>query len=357
MPKIIKKTGKKPNSKSQSQKNKKESINNNDGKSYIREYNTPHSEIKAQNSEINISDLDVSYIPEEKPIVLPKYKLTEKSISKNNSLQFDKLAKNQPLNKKIKNKSGFSGLTLNHKLKNKKLDIVLTFFTGIITISIIVFLLISGVKSIINMFNKDMLNPDIVDDEKVAIEIPPFVEPTDFTKLQPGEMIYAGPIANLAKQDFPDFEKVEDIPDNYLLSFGMWQILVDGGEFTDSYLMEDGTTSIPFEAVVSAVKECFEINRELPEENITVYAPFELKDRHYISDPYGIDAIYFPRVKSVTKENDIVTLICDFINSSDQYAYEENGGDPPAAAKTVAITIKPESDDSYKILSLKTIEQ
>ncbi|MDP4153511.1 MAG: hypothetical protein Q8865_08770 [Bacillota bacterium] len=302
---------------------------------------------------------------------LPKYVISQKAakaasanqdkpnkIDEKKDIQTENdMALKKPKNKKNKESATIEFPSYKHKSKNKKLDFCITFTTGLLTLAIIVLALISGFKWVYGMFDdNNMLAPDNVENAGKEVNIPPFVAPTDFLTLKNGDMIYAGPISNIAQQDMPDFKSADDISDNYLLSFGIWQVLSQGGDYTDSFTQSDGTVHIPFDAVSSAAHECFNFNRELPKEKITVYAPFDYsaENKSFITQPYGIDPIYFARVQSVSEKNGQVLLTCEYVTPSEQYAFEDGSGQKPAAKKTVLITIKPSKDSKYKILSLKT---
>ncbi len=258
--------------------------------------------------------------------------------------------------------------------------------TGVIVMVIVVSVIASVGVSIKNRFDERILKPGevdfssehtpvFIDDESMEVYYesglfaPAVVE--DFTSLKVGDIIYAGPVANMVKNNFPAFSSAAEIEGSYLLSFGAWEALEE--EFYSAGVSTiDNTTYIAYEVVDAAIKEYFEIDEApLHIESVTQFGEFTADNakQAYKAASTGYETSLIPRISNVVSEKVTtlasdgvteqitthVTLEIECIDSGDQGNYELEDGEYPVAERKIVLSIRVDPNGSYKFTAISEV--
>lgn len=260
--------------------------------------------------------------------------------------------------------------------------------TGITTIIIAASLIAGIAAGVASLLDQRIIKPGkldlggehtpiFIDKESEAIYYesglfaPAVVE--DFVSLKVGDIIYSGPVANLIKNNCPVFETAEEIDGEFLLSFGVWEVLAEDF-YSAGVTSIDDITYISYEVIDAAIKEYFEIDEPpFHIDSITRFGEFtaDNKKQAYMAPSTGYEEQIMPRVsaveskKATTLASDgvteqittYVTLTLDCILSTDLENYELENGAYPVAERQVELSIRVDPDGSYKFTSLRIAGQ
>lgn len=258
--------------------------------------------------------------------------------------------------------------------------------TGIITLIVLVSVIVGIVRMIAGIFDERIIKPGqldlesghppiFIDEDNQSIYYdsglfaPAVVE--DFVSLKVGDIIYAGPLANLIKNECPAFETADELDDNFLLSFGVWEVLAEDF-YSAGVTSIDDITYISYEVIDAAVKEYFEITEPpFHIDSITRFGEFtaDNKKQAYKAPSTGYEEQMMPRVSLVDSEKvttlaadgvteqitTYVTLTLDCILSTDLENYELENGAYPVAERQIVLSIRVDPDGSYKFTSLQVV--
>lgn len=234
-------------------------------------------------------------------------------------------------------------------------DLIVHTLLGAAALAALVFFMITGFSYLKNMIIHPMQNPDFVDPSVEEIPVGNGDTPDNLLELTPGTVIYTGAVNTLAKLDFPQFKSAADIPDEYLIAFGLWQAVLSD-QYADKITYNNENVTIPAEVVLNAAKEYFDFDRELAYQDNHLLGDFTYSARtnSFTTAIYGIESVYLPRVKAVMEVDNHITLKLEYISADEQRSLEETGGaGTPDAQKAVTVKVIPNEESGFKILELQ----
>lgn len=242
-------------------------------------------------------------------------------------------------------------MTNSSKKTAKKHSSFAIFLTGFLTILLLIGLIAGGIMLAMRKTTPpDMILPDGVEGE--GGEAPSLVP--QLSGLKTGDYIYDGLLSIIAKQDMPAFTSADELPDEQLISFGIWAMLIDNA-YSRYPLEEDGTMHIPAADVAKSIVSHFNLTRPIPNRTTEVYSEFVYfaENDSYIVPVYGSDAAYLPRVRSIVFEADVCTIELDYLRFS-QLGEDATVPSDIAPEKSMRIRVTGGETD-YKILSIEAI--
>ena len=256
--------------------------------------------------------------------------------------------------------------TTNHpkrKRSKKRRDIIIDVLIGLITVTVVITLLVWGIRRIVNQPEAEIAQPDQASpigeqNQQVSQELDGGASFQFIEQLSAGNYIYEGPIANIAKHDFPFFSDISQLDTDYLLSFGIWEVLSQS-RFEESILYDEDGIYVPQESVMECIRLYFPITTQPEFKTVSIYGDFKyLEDTHQYEIPvFGVEDMLIPRVadKHMDTSHGTVTLTIDYISSNDLSLYEMGETlSPPEQIKSVMLTLK-QSGEVYQILSLEQV--
>lgn len=129
---------------------------------------------------------------------------------------------------------------------------------------------------------------------------------------------YEDYIKNLVMLDFADFESADEIPDDMLIKFGLWETLTNSD--TEYQADKKGEVSIPASDVEAFIKLHFKLSRKIEHHSITDgNVRYKEKEKIYAIPSYGYDNCNIPKVTKITKNKSDVVLEVDYYNSLEYY--------------------------------------
>ncbi len=150
-----------------------------------------------------------------------------------------------------------------------------------------------------------------------------------------------------------DFEKVEDISNEQMISLSIWEVIINGN--VSGYRSSEGDgLVIPHEQIEIEVKKLFGIETEIEPTDIEV-AGIEIKydkdtESYILPENYNIYTLY-PVVKKVTEQDGIYTVTAECFDDSPSWTDKKK----KMPTETMVFTIK-KTEDYYNILSAYTVE-
>lgn len=137
----------------------------------------------------------------------------------------------------------------------------------------------------------------------------------------------------------------------FLLQTAIWRLLSLNTK-PDAYAADDkGRLMIPTAVVEDSLTELFGGGFSVGHTDITLHGTtflFDPDDRCYHIPVAGETAVYLPRVESVQKSGDIVTLKVAYISSGSQWGTDFKGNPiPPAPDKYMNITLREKENHLY----------
>ncbi len=188
-----------------------------------------------------------------------------------------------------------------------------TFLVGLVTWIIIGVLLYSGgamlLRAVVEQRDNTVENPP-----EVPAVPTPVVEPEDivYDELKPGDQIYTGPISTLVTIDFPDFDDIEDVSEDNIINFGIWQVLKDP-RYAEGLTYSEDRVYVSADFVEQAVSMELGYNEPITHMSVSLYGDFQFDalTNSYTSLSLGIEFGTLPVVKSVGASETMITLVVD----------------------------------------------
>lgn len=223
-----------------------------------------------------------------------------------------------------------------------------SFIVGIIVIvlafSFGLFIIINGIRFFAGLFVGDEKKPP-VPEETYNNEIS-----TEYVRESPEW--FGDYVKFVAMLDFKDFKDVNEIPDDDVITFAVWQITANHGE--DSLEKNRSGNYVITEKDINAyIKLYFDLSRSVKHKSVESNG---IK-HHFLTKKYtvksaGYDDCNIPKVVSIQHEkNGYVTLDVDYYNSIDLMVSGENI--PPV--KSVEIILAP-NEKMFRFVGLRTIK-
>ena len=201
-----------------------------------------------------------------------------------------------------------------------------TFLVGFITLFLIIALVVWGIVSIINgIFFPKMLFPDdiIVDTTDISAtslnDFEGYDSARDYNSYVPDGIVYNGFLANFTMHSFPVFTNGDEIPDEYLISFGLWEALKSEKFKSEIKMDKQGNCYVPSDTVERAAMSRFVFTKKLEMTSVNICGQFEYNttEKAFIVPLVELDDIYLPRVTNVSWENEVTIISYENLSSKD----------------------------------------
>lgn len=184
-------------------------------------------------------------------------------------------------------------------------------------------------------------------------EAPDYDSPIDFQAVTPGTVISDGALLNFTRHNFPLFQNADEIPAEYLLSFGIWEVLQSQDFAGDLTYDDSGSILLPAADVTKAFTRRFALTKDLEHQSLELFGSFTYdgEAKQYKAPVFGMEDVYMPRIQAVEQTETGVILDLDFISSKAQDAYLE-GGALPEAYRKVRLTLTSTEGRFYQFTSM-----
>ncbi len=223
---------------------------------------------------------------------------------------------------------------------------------GILVISLILSLVIVAIQVL--FVKPDMMTPDGYIGDPIVVETPYAEQP--LADMKAGDILMNGFLALVAGHELPSFSTADEIPNQYLISLGIWLVLMDENYSQNFTLNEQGALEIPAETVHTLVSQRFFLAKNIVDESVAVFGDFtyDAEKSLYLVPVSGVNAMFAPRIKEITKdqESEIYRITAEYLEISNEFMTADDLKDAKVV-KTVLITAS--AAVPYKLISITTI--
>lgn len=200
----------------------------------------------------------------------------------------------------------------------KNLHKGITFSIGLVTIGLVLWGMISLGMGVYRMFRPAGIYAVGVDPYFISGASPLLTRLSE-TEAE-SEEYFETLLQNFVRQDFPDFATAEELNDDYLISFGLWQaITLQNTDGVFNY-GESGNILVPGNMVEKLSTYYFDRAEKLHHRSVELCGSFAYNQLNgcYTITAAGVSSYLLPDVVSITKSEDgtSVTLVVDCYESS-----------------------------------------